>query len=47
MLMKLLSKGRLRVRVSDQFTGHVEMDANELALLLSELSFVRDRADDA
>jgi hypothetical protein len=47
MLVKRLSKGRFRVRVSDQFTGHVEMDAQELALLLSELSFVRERADAA
>jgi transposase len=47
MLVKRLSKGRFRVRVSEQFTGHVEMDAQELALLLAELSFVRERADAA
>jgi hypothetical protein len=44
MLVKRLSKGRFRVRVGDQHTGHIEMDAKELALLLSELSFVRERA---
>lgn len=47
MLVKRLSKGRFRVRVGEQQTGHVEMDAKELALLLSELSFVRERADAA
>jgi len=47
MLVKRLSRGRFRVRVADQVSGHVEMDANELALLLSELSFVRERADAA
>lgn len=47
MLVKRLSKGRFRLRVADQHTGHVEMDANELALLLSELSFVRERANAA
>jgi hypothetical protein len=44
---KRLSKGRFRVRVSDQFTGHVEMDAKEFALLLAELSFVHERVDAA
>lgn len=47
MLVKRLSRGRFRVRVGEQHTGHVEMDAKELALLLSELSFVRERADAA
>jgi transposase len=47
MLVKRLSRGRFRVRVDEQHTGHVEMDAKELALLLSELSFVRERADAA
>jgi len=47
MLVKRLSKGRFRVRVSEQSVGHVEMGAQELALLLSELSFVRERADAA
>jgi transposase len=44
MLVKRLSRGRFRVRVADQHTGHIEMDAKELATLLSELSFVRERA---
>ena len=44
MLVKRLSKGRFRVHVTDRHTGHVEMDAKELAVLLSELSFVRERA---
>jgi transposase len=44
MLVKRLSRGRFRVRVADQQTGHVEMEAQELASLLSELSFVRERA---
>jgi transposase len=47
MLVKRLSRGRFRVRVDERHTGHVEMDAKELALLLSELSFVRERADAA
>lgn len=47
MLVKRLSKGRFRVHVADQHAGHVEMDARELALLLSELSFVRERAQAA
>jgi transposase len=46
MLVKRLSRGRFRVRVADQHTGHVEMEAKELATLLSELSFVRERAID-
>ena len=45
MLVKRLSKGRFRVRVADHVSGHVEMDAKELALLLAELSFVRERPD--
>ena len=47
MLVKRLSRGRFRVRIADQRTGHVEMDAKELALLLGELSFVRERANAA
>lgn len=43
MLVKRLSRGRFRVRVADQHTGHVEMEAKELAALLSELSFERER----
>ena len=46
MLVKRLSRGRFRVRVADQHAGHVEMEAKELATLLSELSFVRERAID-
>lgn len=46
MLVKRLSRGRFRVRVSEQTSqGHVEMSASELASLLSELSFVRERSD--
>jgi transposase len=41
MLVKRLSRQRFRIRVAEQVTGHVEMRAEELALLLSELSFVR------
>jgi transposase len=47
MLVKRLARGRFRVRIADQLTGHVEMDAKELALLLAELSFVRERANAA
>ena len=46
MLVKRLSRGRFRVRVADQHSGHVEMEAKELATLLSELSFVRERTID-
>lgn len=46
MLVKRLSRGRFRVRVADQHTGHVEMEAAELATLLSELSFERERTID-
>jgi transposase len=42
MLVKRLSRGRFRVRVADEHAGHLEMRAEELALLLSELSFVRE-----
>jgi hypothetical protein len=45
MLVKRLSRGRFGVRVADRVSGHVEMDAKELALLLAELSFVRGRPD--
>ena len=44
MLVKRLSRGRFRIRVADRSTGHVEMEAKELASLLSELTFVRERA---
>lgn len=46
MLVKRLSRGRFRVRIADQHSGHVEMEAKELATLLSELSFVRERTID-
>jgi hypothetical protein len=46
MLVKRLSRSRFRVRVADQHTGHVEMEAKELATLLSELCFVRERPID-
>jgi transposase len=42
MLLKRLSRGRFCVRVANQQSGHVEMQAQELALLLSELTFVRE-----
>jgi transposase len=41
MLVKRLSRGTFRIRLSDASTGDVEMDAQELATLLSELTFVR------
>lgn len=45
MLVKRLSRGRFRVRVAEQSSGHIEMTSQELALLLSELSFVRGPAN--
>jgi transposase len=42
MLVKRLSKGRFRIRSEKLKSGHLEMDARELAVLLSELKFDRD-----
>lgn len=46
MLVKRLSRERFRIRVANRQTGHVEMEATELAALLSELRFVRERANE-
>jgi transposase len=46
MLVKRLSRGRFQIRVADGHAGHVEMQAQELAALLSELRFVRERANE-
>lgn len=45
MLVKRLSRARFRIRVAEPGAGHVEMRAEELALLLSELSFVRESSN--
>jgi transposase len=47
MLVKRLSKGRFRIHVVEPHAGHVEMEAKELATLLSELRFVRGRAHES
>lgn len=44
MLVKRLSRGRFCIRVSEEHSGHVEMASSELAQLLSELRFVRERS---
>jgi transposase len=45
MLVKRLSRGRFRIHVVERQSSHVEMEAKELATLLSELRFVRERAN--
>jgi transposase len=42
MLVKRLSKGTFRIKVNGADASSVEMDARELAVLLSELTFVRE-----
>jgi len=44
MLVKRISRGRFRIHVAEQHAGHVEMEAAELATLLSDLRFVRENA---
>jgi transposase len=46
MLVKRLSKGRFRIHIVEPHAGYVEMEAKELATLLSELRFVRERANE-
>ena len=46
MLVKRLSKGRFRIHVAERSSDHLEMDAKELATLLAELRFVRERTSE-
>jgi hypothetical protein len=38
--------GGFQIRVADRHAGHVEIEAQESAALLSELRFVRERANE-
>ena len=45
MLVKRISRGRFRIDVEGRDSGHVQMRAEELSILLSELRFVRHSHD--